>query len=409
MKLARAAATRQADAKALSGRPLSARVRSVGRALVTVRLSCAALLLAVGACGDSTTGTPRIEPLPDSGALYVPSDTWRTASAAAAGFDQGRFDTMKRDVARGRFGGIDALIVVRYGFVTVEQYRNWSPNQPHTMQSVTKSITSLLLGIARENPAAGLQNLDRPVLDVFSRYPTVDNVDQRKRALTIRNLLTMRTGMDFYEQPYPGSPLDVLNRSTGDWVKYVLDRPMTGTPGTSWAYNSGAAIVIGGVIREQSGVNVDEFARRELFEPIGVSGEYWFRSPYDGLPHCGGGLFLRPMDLARVGYLVLRHGKWGDRQVVPDEWIAASTAANYRGSELIFASFNSAYGYFWWLFPTRRGGSDAGVIAASGSGGQWLFIVPSLDLVVAIAANDGAGLDLLYDGILPALREPVAP
>jgi CubicO group peptidase (beta-lactamase class C family) len=145
------------------------------------------------------------------------------------------------------------------------------------------------------------------------------------------------------------------------------------------------------------------FARRELFAPIGVSGESWARSAYDGLPHCGGGLHLKPVDLARLGYLVLRHGAWGGRQMVSRAWIEASTHAITRGAPVFFSDFGSGYGYFWWLFPTRRGGTDEGVIAASGSGGQWLFVVPSLDLVVVIVATNGDGLDLLYDELLPAI------
>jgi CubicO group peptidase (beta-lactamase class C family) len=214
----------------------------------------------------------------------------------------------------------------------------------------------------------------------------------------------MRTDMDFYEQPYSGSPLEQLNNSRGDWVRYIVDRPMVGRPGDDWAYNSGAAILACGVIREVTGTSADAFARRELFEPIGVVRETWFTSPFDGLPHCGGGLNLRPIDMARVGYLVLRRGKWGDRQVVPTSWIDSSTAPISRSGVSIFTAYNPGYGYFWWTFPVRRGGSDAGVIAASGSGGQWIFIVPSLDLVVAVAGTNAAGLDLLYDGVLSALR-----
>jgi CubicO group peptidase (beta-lactamase class C family) len=151
---------------------------------------------------------------------------------------------------------------------------------------------------------------------------------------------------------------------------------------------------------------VHTFARRELFDPIGATGQYWYVSPYDGLAHCGGGLFLKPIDLARVGYLVLRKGKWANRQIVSSSWIDESTALDYRGSDLFFSSLNSGYGYFWWLFPTRRGGSDAGVIAASGALGQWLFVVPSLDLVVAIdSSNNGNGLDLFYD-VLSSLTTP---
>lgn len=155
--------------------------------------------------------------------------------------------------------------------------------------------------------------------------------------------------MDFYEQPYDDSPLDQLNRSAGDWTKFILDRPMTGAPGNEWAYNSGAAILSGAVIREISGTNVDAFARTELFEPIGVRGETWFKSPFDGLPHCGGGLNLRTVDLARVGYLVLRGGAWGSRQIIPPAWLAASIAPDSRGGPVFFSNYGSAYGNFWAL------------------------------------------------------------
>ena len=89
---------------------------------------------------------------------------------------------------------------------------------------------------------------------------------------------------------------------------------------------------------------------------------------------------------------------------IPPAWLAASITPDSRGGPVFFSNYGSAYGYFWWLFPTRRGGNDTGVIAASGSGGQWLFVVPSLDLVVAIVASNGAGLDLMYDGVLSAIR-----
>ncbi|MGH9887953.1 MAG: serine hydrolase domain-containing protein, partial [bacterium] len=326
----------------------------------------------------------------------VPAAEWRTARPASAGFDAARIESLERDVSRGRYGSIHGVLAVRYGYLVLEHYEGWSRDQAHTMQSVTKSVTSLLLGILAARAPADAR-LDRPVLDVFRRYTSVANLDDRKRSLTVRHLVTMRTSMDFWEDPYPGSPLDQLNRSSDDWVKFILDRPMTGVPGGTWAYNSGAAILTGAVIREIAGVNVDEFARRELFEPIGVRGETWYKSPFDGLPHCGGGLNLRAVDLARIGYLVLRGGMWGGREIVPASWLAESTRPDSRGAPVFFSSFGSAYGYFWWLFPPRRGASDLGVIAASGAGGQWLFVVPSLDLVVAVVAGDGAGLDLFYD------------
>jgi CubicO group peptidase (beta-lactamase class C family) len=351
--------------------------------------------MAAALCGCEEPAPTQVEIVSDSGRAYVPDAEWRTATPAAVGMDPARVRDIERAIDQGRYGSLHGVVVIRFGHLVLERYHEWPREQPHTMQSVTKSVASLVLGIRAPD-------LDRPVLDVFGRYQSVANVDDRKRALTLRHLLTMRTGMDFWEQPYPGSPLEELNRSAGDWTKLVLDRRMTGPPGEAWAYNSGAAILVGAAIRELSGVALDEFARRELFAPIGVRGETWYKSPFDGLPHAGGGLSLRAVDLARVGYLVLRRGRWGSREIVPPAWIDESTKPVSSGSPVFFSSFGSAYGYFWWLFPARRGGTDHGVIAASGSGGQWLFVVPERDLVVVTIASNGAGLDLLYD-VLAAL------
>jgi CubicO group peptidase (beta-lactamase class C family) len=360
--------------------------------------------LCVAACRHSSVEAPSTPILPDSVLNYFPGTTWRRTTPSPAGFDASRISALENDVSGSRYGAIDALVVVRYGSVVVEKYNNWSPDRAHTMQSVSKSITSLLVGILQSAKSDGSASLDKRVVDIMRRYAPFANDDDRKAVLTLRNLLMMRTSMDYWEQPYPGSPHEQLNQSTGDWTRFILDRPMIGRPGDTWAYNSGAAILSCAIIRELASQPVDEFARRELFAPVGVVGETWFKSPFDGLPHCGGGLNLRPIDMARIGYLVLRHGRWNDRQVVRSGWIDSSTTRLSRGEELIFSSYNSGYGYFWWTFPAHRGGSDAGVIAASGAGGQWIFIVPSLDLVVAIAATNGAGLDLLYDGVLAAIR-----
>ena len=355
------------------------------------------LLLALPACAQETTG-PR-PAVADSALSYVPGASWRSAAPAVVGLDSARMRQIASDIAGSRYGAVDGVVVVRYGYVALEKYNNWPATRAHTMQSVSKSVTSLLYGIAA---ASAGSSIDRSVLELFPQYDVANN-DARKRALTVRHLLSMRTSMDFYEQPYDGSPLDQLNRSTGDWVKLVLDRPMIGTPGTVWSYNSGGAIAIGGVVRALTNEKVEAFARRTLFAPIGVTGEFWYRSPYDSLPHTGGGLNLKATDLARIGYLVLRKGRWGSQQVVPEAWINASTQSYTRGAPVFFADYNAGYGYFWWVFPETRRGSDSGVIAASGSGGQWLFVVPSRDLVISFVATNGNGLELLYD-VLAAVR-----
>jgi CubicO group peptidase (beta-lactamase class C family) len=362
-------------------------------------------VLASVVCSTSLTAceAPTVPaPLADSGASYFPAATWRTADPVSAGFDRRAIDALRRDIDRGTYGSVDGVAVVRFGHVVLEHYNGWSPGQRHTMQSVTKSVTSLLFGIAAsQHPSAA--TLDRPVLELFTQYPAIANLDDHKRALTLRHLLSMRTGMNFYEQPYAGSPLEELNRSTGDWVKYVLDRPMLEAPGQHWAYNSGAAIVMCGVIRELAGEPVNVFARRELFERIGVTSALWYVSAFDALPHCGGGLQLTLIDLARIGYLVLRGGAWSGTQVVPSDWLTASVQPYSTGASVFFSNSGASYGYYWWLFPDP-GGSSTGVIAGSGNGGQWLFVVPSKDLVVAVIASSGDGLGILYDGVLASIR-----
>lgn len=368
---------------------------------LALRLLPAILLL--GACAAASEPVDQGPQVTDSGANYVPGVAWRTASPAAVGMDSVRIAAMTAAVSRGDYGAMHGVLIVRYGWLVTEHYTGWSAAQAHTMQSVTKSVASILYGIATASLSDSAR-LDRPVLSVFARYDSVAAVDARKQALTMRHLLTMRTSMDYWEQPYAGSPHETLNRSRGDWTRFILGRPMTSTPGTTWAYNSGAAILVGSAIREFTGDQPHEFARRELFGPLGVTGERWIHAPFDSLPHMGGGLYLRPPDLARIGYLVLRHGRWGGRQVVPRSWLEATTRSVTRGAPVYFESYNAGYGGLWWIFPLTRAGADEGVIAASGAGGQWLFIVPSLDLVVAIVADNGNGLELFYNEILPAVR-----
>jgi CubicO group peptidase (beta-lactamase class C family) len=374
--------------------------------MIPMRGALLFLALASTACSQAPTSAVQVTQVSDSGATYFPAASWRTADPAAVGFDAARINAMKQKVSSGTYGSMHGVLIVRYGHLVTEHYTGWSAETPHTMQSVSKSVISLLYGMATAGISVDPFFLNRPALSVFGRYPSVEANDPRKQAMTMRDLLTMRTSMDYWEQPYAGSPHETLNQSRGDWTKFILDRPMNGTPGSTWYYNSGAAILVGSVIREITREQVHAYSRRELFDRIGATGQYWFLSPFDSLVHGGGGLYLKPRDLARIGYLVLRQGRWGATEVVPKVWIDSSTKSVTRGAPVFFSNYNAGYGRFWWIFPRTRGGSDEGVIAASGSGGQWLFIVPSLDLVVAIVAENGNGLDLFYNEILPAVKSP---
>jgi len=186
-----------------------------------------------------------------------PGASWRTAPASATGFDPAAFAAFAQRVENRAYGAVDGLVVVRFGHLVLEQYNGrWHATRAHTVQSVTKSVTSLLFGILQAQHPGAPTSLDRPVLDLFARYTGIANVDDRKRALTLRHLLAMRTNMDYWEQPYPDSPHDSLNKSAGDWTRFILSRKMTGAPGTTWAYNSGAAILTCSIIREITGEGI---------------------------------------------------------------------------------------------------------------------------------------------------------
>jgi CubicO group peptidase (beta-lactamase class C family) len=367
---------------------------------------CAGLAL-LAACSSPPDG-PNVQL--DDGKTYWPGATWRTASAVDAGIDGARLDALVNRIKSKQYADVHGLVIVKNGYVVLEQYFNGSSAlQLHEMQSVTKSVTSLLMGIAIDQ---GRLRLSDKLLGFFPEYTDIRNMDDRKRAITLADALSMRSGINFYEDPYPGSPLDQLNSSQGDWLRIVLDEPMNAAPGDLWQYNSGVVISLGGVIFNATHVNADDFARQNLFDPIGVGQTFWYEGQPNDLPHMGGGLNLRAMDLARIGYLVLRKGRWADRQVVSEQWIASSTSHLARNPRT-FGTHPTDYGYLWWLMPLddrQSDGWDSDIITASGAKGQWLFIVPKYDLVVAVTSGGSTfngfidPLNFLYSEILPAIR-----
>jgi CubicO group peptidase (beta-lactamase class C family) len=334
---------------------------------------------------------------------YFPGAEWRTSRPKKQGLDGKILSRLVRRIGKREDWRLHSLQIVRNGYLVVDKYFNgWSPDRVHTLQSDTKSITSLLVGIAIDRGEIG--SVDDRVLDYFPEYRHVRNLDERKEAIRLRDLLTMRTGLDWSEADYEKSPLKLLNDSREDWLKFVLDWPMREQPGTRFEYNSGGVILLGGAVRNAAGMPLDRFAREHLFEPIGIRHVLWVYGP-DGVPHTGGGLSLRPRDMARIGYLVLRDGRWRDRQVVSEAWLQESLARSVS-PPWGFGGRPTDYGYLWWLLPNE----GEYVITASGARSQWIFVVPKHDLVVVVTGDApdyrgfAAPVDFLYEEILRSVR-----
>ena len=357
------------------------------------RLVLAALL----ACKPATEAQ-LVEQLPRDGATYWPNAEWRRAEPAQVGLDADRLTNLVDRLQSNAIPGIHSLAVVRHGYVAVEEYFNGSSaSVVHTMQSVSKSVTSLISGVAIDE---GKLSTSTRIFDVIPAYDTLIRGDERKRGITVGHLLQMRAGINFYESPYPGSPLERLNTSSSDWVVHALGEPMNAAPGETWQYNSGGVIALAKTVQVAAGVPFHLYARQKLFNPLGITTQYWFVSPYDNLPHTGGGLNLRTMDLARIGYLVLRNGNWNGTQVVSESWLRESTRAHTSGSWPL-GGYSTSYGYLWWLMPV---GNET-MIVASGNMNQWLFVLPGKDLVIAVtgANNNTSVPEFVYRDILPAI------
>ncbi len=339
---------------------------------------------------------------------YYPTGEWRTTQAKKQGLNKSITKSLIKRLRNGQIRDLNSLLIVRNGYLVVEEYFNGSNAEDvHTLQSDSKSITSLLVGIALQQ--GRIQSVRDKALDYFPEYAPVKKFDEYKAALTLEDLLTMRTGFDWSESNYNISPLKQLNECNCDWLRFVLDWQMREMPGQRFEYNSGGVILLGGILRKASGTSVDQFAEQNLFQPLGIGRTWWYQGLPAGLPHTGGGLNMRAKDMAKIGYLVLRQGRWQDRQIVSESWLAQSFEHHVRNPRT-FGSHPVDYGYLWWLLPLDGQGPAPGedIYTAAGARDQWIFIIPKYDMVVVVTGNTSSTfaqpVDFLYADILRAVQ-----
>ena len=249
-------------------------------------------------------------------------------------------------------------------------------NTRHELYSCTKSFVSTLAGIAIDQGA--LAGTGRRVLDFFPRE-TFKNQDERKEAMTVEHLLTMTTGLDWQE----GDPAYRALYMSGDWTRYMLDLPMRDEPGQRFNYCSGCSHLLGAVVQSAAGTKLQDYARRNLFQPLGITDWRW-EVDSQGTAIGGWGLQLTPRDMAKLGFLYLHQGAWDGKQVVSRAWVEEATRQHTTTDSPL------GYGYQWWTYPQW----DA--YTALGLYGQTIFVVPRLDLVV-VTTSHLAGHDPIYE------------
>jgi CubicO group peptidase (beta-lactamase class C family) len=361
----------------------------------TSLLSAVVFLALIGCGNDQPPTTPQG---PVALTPVVATSEWPASTPEAQGIDSRLLLEVVRQIRDGRHGTIHSLLIVRNRRLVLEEYfSGWSAASAHTLQSVTKSVTSLAVGLAIDR---GRLRLSDTPISLFRDYEPVAALEPRKEALTVRELLMMQSGFDWNEDTYEGSPLQRLNNCRCDWVRFMVDWPMREQPGTRWQYISGNTILLGAMVGRATDQRIDQFLDEQLFAPLDVRNARWDRGSPDGLPHTGGGLYLRSRDMAKLGTVVAANGTWQDRALISSSWIAQSTPApTFTGRN--FGGQPATYGYGWWGLPQ-------GVITASGARGQWIFILPARDLVVVSTAENtfgaAAAVRFLYSHILPAVN-----
>ena len=323
------------------------------------------------------------------------SPVWTTALPEEVGLDSAALVEMFNHV-RQHDVPVHSAQIVRHGKLMLDAYfYPYRAGMRHDVASVTKSITSTLVGLVIEK--GHLRDLNQPVLSFFAGR-SVAQLDERKRRLTLENLLTMQAGWDCGFEPKEARLLEM--RRSADWLQFTLDLPMVAEPGTRFAYCSANCHVLSAILTRTTGTNALAFARRELFGPLGIRDVAWPADP-QGHNHGWGDLQLHPRDMAKLGQLFLQRGRWGGRQIVPENWIRTATRAHVERT-----SNEDHYGYFWWV----KGENYPGVFEAVGRGGQRIIVWPAKDLVLVFTGGGFEPGDLAKF-ILKALKsdEPLPP
>jgi CubicO group peptidase (beta-lactamase class C family) len=346
-------------------------------------------------------------------------DGWALARPESVDMDTGQLCQLDNFLAEWKEANIHAVVVARAGKLVMERYftgpdERWgtpigtiahAPDVKHDLRSISKSVTSLLVGIALGE--GKFPALDSPVIDQFPEYASLRNADNAR--ITFRQLLTMSSGLKWDEStPYSDPDNSELRMiMAADPIRYVLEQPVIAQPGSTYNYNGGNTTLLGAVVSKVTGKRLDDYAKEKLFGPLGITDFEWVNLPSSGQPAAASGLRLRPRDTAKLGQLMVADGVWNDTQILPPGWTGSLMKPRLSGEGLYY------YGYQWWLGRTMRNDKSLHWAAAVGYGGQRLYAVPDLDLVVVInAGHYGAGplqsvipFGILTRVVMPAVKD----
>ena len=334
-----------------------------------------------------------INPLPSvaqqvSAPTNWPTQGWQnTTTPEEKGFDSAKLAEALLTI-REKDTEIHSLLVIRDGAVVVDAYfYPYDGSTVHDLASVTKSIMTTLVAIAADQ---GKLKLDQPIVSYFPNY-TIANLDALKERITIRHLASMSSGLNCTQEDDEATLREM--RDSPDWIRFTLDLKVIWEPGTTFVYCSPGMHLLSAILQHATGMTALEFARQNLFEPLGIHDVIWVTDP-QGYNVGSEGIYLHPYDMAKIGYLWLNNGQWEGKQIVSQEWVNNSVKAQFETGE----EGDDDYGYGWWVQTDDEPES----YSASGRGGQRVIVVPAWNVIIA---TTGGGFS--FDEIEPLLAASI--
>lgn len=274
---------------------------------------------------------------------------------------------------------IHSVLLVKNDQIIIEEYfKGHTQDQQHDLRSASKSIRSILMGIAIDE--GFIDNVDDPISKYLKSPLPKKNIDERKDKITIKHLLTMSSGLDCndWDKKSQGQEDKVYKKK--DWLQYTLNLPMVNEPGTVSNYCSMGAVLVAEIISQALGMTIDKFANQYLFNPLSIANVSWGHTSKKEIIPSGKRLYMTSRDMAKIGQLILNKGEWNGKQIVSEKWIEDSTMPKTKITGI-------DYGYLWWNIPFKAKEKVFVSKAAIGNGGQYIMVLPELDMVAVFTGG----------------------
>ncbi|MFC1919792.1 serine hydrolase domain-containing protein [Chloroflexota bacterium] len=350
-------------------------------------------------------------------------DGLHTASLESVELDGQTLGELIRLIKQGKYKNIHSILIIKDEELVFEEYFNgyvfdpsddqlrgehieFGINTIHNLASVTKSITSALIGIAIDH--GFIKSVEQDIFTFFPEYSHLNNSEKNK--ITLEHLLTMTSGLEWHELELPYTEENDLIQLfiVPGPIEYILAKPVIAEAGTRWYYSGGDVNLLGEIIKNATGLRIDDFAEKYLFKPLGISEYEWVYLNPD-IVYTSGDLKLRPRDMAKLGYLYLKNGIWNGKRVISEEWVKASTEEYISVPIPHFTEmYGESYGYHWWLRTDYDDLEPYQSFLRTGWGGQRISVYPEVNMVVILTGGNYVTNEPVNEitsrFILPALR-----